>query len=78
MKNSEKDKQPNIVNRWGLASLGLEMGFIIALPLLVFALAGKWADQKWGTEPWLTIAGILIAISSTTVWLTKRFKELIK
>jgi F0F1-type ATP synthase assembly protein I len=63
--------------KWQLASLSMELGFIIALPLLAFVLAGKWLDAKFGTEPWITVAGILLAITSTTVWITRRFKELI-
>lgn len=79
MPDQDKSKQQrDMMKRWGLVSLGLEMGFIIALPLLAFSLLGKWLDAKFGTSPWLVLAGILIAIASTTAWLTKRFKELIK
>lgn len=21
-------------------------------------LAGRWADERWGTDPWLTLAGL--------------------
>ena len=66
------------INKWKIASLAAEMGFIIALPLVALGFLGKWLDAKWGTEPWVTVAGILLAIISTTVWLTRRFKELLK
>ena len=67
------------VNKWALVSIASEMGFIIALPLVVLALAGKWLDHKTGnTTPWFTLLGIVLAIASTTVWLVKRLKEYIK
>ena len=61
-----------------MAHLAGEMGFIIALPLVAFAFLGKYLDEKYGTEPFITLIGILIAIVSTTIWLSRRIKELIK
>ena len=74
----ETPDQDRNLNKWRMANLAMELGFIIALPLVAFALLGKWLDARYGTEPWLTVCGILIAIISTTVWLTRRFKEMIK
>ena len=66
-------------NKWGLVSLSLELGFIIALPLLAFAFAGKWLDQRLHTNtPWFTLLGIILAIAATTVWLTKKLKQYVK
>ena len=78
MGNPEKKPEPNVFNKWRLVNLGFELGFIIALPLLVFALSGKWLDDKLNTKPWLTLLGIFLAISGTTVWMTRRFREYIK
>ena len=76
-KNTPEQKPPEM-NKWRVVSLALELGFIIALPLVAFGLIGKWLDAKTGTYPWLTMVGILLAIVSTTVWLVRRFKELMK
>lgn|SRR3989338_5029470 len=64
------------INKWRIVSLALELGFIIALPLVLFGLAGKWLDGKMNTYPWLTLGGILFAIALTTVWLVRRMREL--
>lgn len=61
-----------------MINLASELGFIIALPLVVFALAGKWLDGKYDTFPLLTLAGIVLAITSTTLWMIKRLKAYIK
>lgn len=65
-------------NRWQMANLAFDMGFIIALPLVAMGLLGKYLDGRLGTEPWLTIAGILLAIITTTIWLARKMKEYIK
>lgn len=76
--NPEKPVPPK-VNKWVLVSLASEMGFIIALPLLALALAGKWLDHRLHTSiPLFTLLGVVLAITSTTIWLTKRLKEYIK
>lgn len=71
-------QNPKDLNKWRLVNLGFELGFVIALPLLGFSLLGKWLDNRFGTTPWITLAGILFAIVTTTVWLTRRLKEYIK
>ena len=76
--SQKPNNTPPQVNKWSLASLAMDMGFIIALPLVALGIGGKWLDTKLGTEPWLTLLGIALAITCTTVWLTKKFKKLIK
>ncbi|MGE5392522.1 MAG: AtpZ/AtpI family protein [Candidatus Saccharibacteria bacterium] len=71
-------KTPTPVDKWRMVGLSMELGFIIALPLLIFSLLGKYLDNRWHTAPWLTLAGILIAIASTTIWLIQRIKEMMK
>lgn len=75
--NSQKPNTPT-VNKWSLVSLATEFGFIIAIPLVAFALAGKWLDGRINTFPWMTLLGIALAITATTVWMTKRLKSYIK
>jgi hypothetical protein len=74
--NPKKSQIPN--DKWGLVGLATELGYIIALPLLAFALIGKYLDGKLHTSPWLTLVGIIMAITLTTVWLTNKLKKYIK
>ena len=43
-------------------SLAWELGYSIAVPLVVFALGGRFLDKKLGTSPFLLLGGILISI----------------
>jgi hypothetical protein len=78
MQETNDKSNKELFNKWSLVSLAVEFGFIIALPLVFFALVGKWLDHKYGTSPWLTLSGIVLAIASTTIWMTKRIKVYIK
>lgn len=66
------------LNKWRFASLAFELGFIIALPLVAMGLLGKWLDARYGSYPKITLVGILLAIVTTTWWLVRRFKEMMK
>ena len=69
------EKPKNSLNKRELISIAFELGFIIALPIVAFGYAGKWLDARLGTEPWLTLVGIALAIISTSVWMYRKFKS---
>lgn len=50
--------------------LAFELGYMIAIPIVAFALAGRFADKYFETSPWLLLAGICtsILISSYLVY----------
>ena len=35
----------------------------IALPAMACAFAGRWADTRFKTSPWMTLIGLLIALA---------------
>lgn len=44
--------------------LALYTSIIFILPTTVIGglLAGRWADGRWQTEPWLTLTGLFLGI----------------
>ncbi len=42
---------------WRMAGRGMELGLIIG----GLTFLGHLGDQKWGTGPWLTLAGAILA-----------------
>lgn len=42
------------------AGIGIEL----ALYIIIFLLAGRWLDNRWGTEPWLMILGAAIGFAA--------------
>ncbi|MDI6777896.1 MAG: AtpZ/AtpI family protein [Patescibacteria group bacterium] len=57
--------------------LAWDLGFTIAIPLVVFALAGRFLDKKLGTSPWLLLAGILISIAVSSWLVYKKTLDII-
>lgn len=47
--------------------LGLELGFAIALPLVLFLLLGVWADKKFGTMPLFVIICLLMGFAMAVI-----------
>ena len=56
---------------FGLKIVG-DFGMTIAVPVVLFAFIGNRLDLKYGTEPWLTILGfVLAAVITARVIYTK-------
>lgn len=36
------------------------IGFQLAASVLIFLFLGQWLDERFGTEPWLLLIGVLI------------------
>lgn len=63
----EDPVNPNDHNReersaWSALGLAWELGYTIAVPLVVFALGGRLLDRKLDTSPWLLLTGIFISL----------------
>lgn len=54
-----------------------EFGFIIALPLIVFAYIGKRLDAQHHTH-YYALLGVLLALTTTIVWLTQRIRQILR
>lgn len=69
-KKSGEKKQ--IDSQWSVFSLAMELGYLIAIPLVVMALLGRFLDKKFDSSPWIFLAGICLAIVITTYLVYKK------
>lgn len=53
---------PEWSSTWRALAIAGELGYTIAIPIVLFALGGRMLDLRWGTSPWLLLAGIFLAI----------------
>ncbi len=60
---------------FGIRIMG-EFAGLIAVPVILFVLLGRWLDGRYGTRPWMMIGGFVVAalVSGITVW--RRAKEI--
>ncbi len=73
----EKDKD-NRQKEFSALSLAWELGYSIALPLVIFALLGRWLDKKFATSPWLFLLGIILAVTISSYLVYRKTMEIIR
>ena len=73
MKNKKTDLSTN--KNSGLSNLqalsfAWQMGYILAIPIVIFALGGRLLDNHYQTSPLFLLLGILLSIivSSVALW----------
>lgn len=60
-------KNAPIHSSWSALALAWQLGYSIAIPLVVLALAGRIADKKFGTSPWLLLTGVMLSLVISTI-----------
>lgn len=72
MKNNNKQ------DSWSAVGFAWELGYSIAIPLVIFTLGGRLLDKKLGTSPWLLLAGLFISIVVTFYIVYQKLMVIIK
>ena len=57
--------------------LAWNLGYIIAIPAVVFGFGGAYADKRLGTSPWLLLGGFTFAIALSGFGVYRKVKEII-
>lgn len=65
-------------NLWQALSLLGQLGYVIAIPLVILAIAGRFIDKKYDASPWFLIAGMLLALVISTLWVFRKTTEIMK
>jgi len=52
---------------WSALALAWELGYTIAIPIVIFAIGGRFLDKKLGSSPILLLLGILLALIISSV-----------
>lgn len=55
----------------------LEFGFMIVLPLAIFAFAGNKLAQHYGNRAFL-FGGLILALLTSCIWMFKRINDIYK
>ena len=51
-----------------------DFGATIAIPALIAAYLGQKLDERWGSEPWMMIACLVVAMAITALMIIKKAK----
>ncbi len=72
------EKQPQKSSTWFALGLVWQLGYTIAIPLVVFGLLGRFLDRKFGTSPLLLLAGILLSLIISTIGVYRKTMKIMK
>ncbi len=68
----KEGEKKQVDSQWSVFSLAMELGYMIAIPLVAMALLGRFLDKKFDSSPWIFLAGICAAIVLTTYLVYKK------
>lgn len=61
---------------WGALNLVFELGYMIAIPIVVLGFGGALLDKKYDTSPLFILIGIVIAVLISSIAVYKKIKEI--
>ena len=76
--NDAKNAVDNGLSLKQAFGLAWEMGYLLAIPLVALALAGRLLDKYYETSPLFLLIGIVLSIIISSVLLAKKAINIIK
>lgn len=55
-----------------------DVGLVIAIPTVLFALGGRWLDQKYGSSPIFLVVGLFLSVAVSGIAVAKMGKDIAK
>lgn len=63
-------------NLWAAVSLAWELGYLIALPIIILGFGGAWLDKKLGTTPAFILTGMFLSLIISGVGVYRKVKSI--
>ena len=73
----EQEKKERSV-LWQVLGLAWDLGYIIAIPLVLLALGGRLLDRHFNTSPLFLLVGIFVSLIVTTVGVYRKTRDIMK
>ena len=74
---AETKRQPIMADLWLAVRLAWSLGYIIALPAVLFGFGGAYLDRMLHTSPWLLLLSLALAMGISAVGVYRRLKEIL-
>ena len=71
-----EEKKTRDISTWEAMEFVWEVLIAIAVPTTLFALGGRWLDTKWGTTPWMTVLGLVLALVIAALLVLRKGKKM--
>ena len=66
LKNVNSERDISVI------SLAWDLGWMIVVPIVVFATGGAFIDKSMGTSPWMLLGGIGLSLIITSVMVYRK------
>lgn len=78
MRLPDPSRKPSITrDLWFVVQLGWNLGFIIAIPTVVFGFGGAYLDRWLGSSPAFLLLGLGLALTVSMVGVWKRIRQIV-
>ncbi|MEA3323133.1 MAG: AtpZ/AtpI family protein [Patescibacteria group bacterium] len=74
----KQDKKTENESVFSALSLAFELGYIIAIPIVGFALGGRLLDRKFDSTPIFLLLGIFVAILLSSYFVYRKTKKIMQ
>jgi F0F1-type ATP synthase assembly protein I len=75
--SAHQQKRPEKSPLQQALAIGWELGYSIAIPIVLLALGGRLLDRRFGTSPLFLLGGVLLSLLMSTLWLSRIAKRLL-
>jgi F0F1-type ATP synthase assembly protein I len=76
--SKEQDKKTETFNIFSALSLAFELGYIVAIPIVGFALGGRLLDRRFDSAPIFLLLGIFVSILLSSYLVYKKTQKIIQ
>ncbi|MBI2626387.1 MAG: AtpZ/AtpI family protein [Candidatus Nealsonbacteria bacterium] len=76
-KETEIKKQKSRQALYGAIGLAWELGYTITVPLVIFAILGRFLDKKYDASPIFLLSGILLSIVVSGLLVFRKTKKIL-
>ncbi|MDA2922159.1 AtpZ/AtpI family protein [Patescibacteria group bacterium AH-259-L07] len=73
----EKSKQEKSVV-WQSISIALQLGYAIALPLVIFAIGGRLLDKHYDSSPIFLLTGVVLSLIISSILVFIKIQRIVK
>ena len=71
----ETNQPKQEMTRWEAGGFVWEVLLSVAVPTTLFALAGRWLDRRWNVSPWMTVAGLALALVVSALLVLRKARQ---
>lgn len=75
MEKKEEEKKERSA-MWLALDVAYQLGYLIALPIVILGFGGAYADKQFGTSPIFLLIGIVLSFIITTVGAFRKIKDI--